>query len=450
MEVSSKVANEQFQVNSGKRHTRLTREQKEAVGLLSIGTFLEYFDLMLFVHMAVVINEVFFPKTDPYTESLLAALSFCSLYILRPFAALIFGYIGDHIGRKKTVVITTFMMSLSCIIMANLPSYQQVGIIASYAMVICRMVQGLSSLGEITGAELYITEMTEPPIQYVAVGIVSVCTLTGGLSALAFAWLCNSYFLDWRLAFWAGAIIAIIGANARTRLREAPEFANAKTRVLNALKAGNKDIEVLKLNSIYNATVDIKTSLAYLCILSMWPALFFLIYIYIGTIFKSKFGFTGAEVIENNFYVAAFNWIIVVSLIFLTLKVHPLKILKTRVIIFLISIPVCLYLLSKVTTPTELFQLQLLFISTSVCLDPAASVLYKHFPIFKRFTYSSFLHAISKVLVYVVTSFGLIYLTANLNYYGILIIMLPLGLAFWLSVSYFEKLEQQGNHLPIA
>jgi len=88
----------------------LTREQKEAVGLLSIGTFLEYFDLMLFVHMAVVINELFFPKTDPFTASLLSAFAFCSTYFFRPFGALLFGYIGDKIGRKHTVIITTFFM----------------------------------------------------------------------------------------------------------------------------------------------------------------------------------------------------------------------------------------------------------------------------------------------------------------------------------------------------
>jgi len=60
----------------------LTREQKEAVGLLSIGTFLEYFDLMLYVHMAVLLNELFFPKTDPFTASLLSAFSFCSIFVL--------------------------------------------------------------------------------------------------------------------------------------------------------------------------------------------------------------------------------------------------------------------------------------------------------------------------------------------------------------------------------
>jgi len=85
--------------------TSLTREQREAVGLLSIGTFLEYFDLMLYVHMAVLLNELFFPKTDPFTSSLLTAFSFCSTYFLRPFGALIFGYIGDMFGRKPVVSI---------------------------------------------------------------------------------------------------------------------------------------------------------------------------------------------------------------------------------------------------------------------------------------------------------------------------------------------------------
>jgi MHS family proline/betaine transporter-like MFS transporter len=75
----------------------LTREQKESIGLLQIGTFLEYFDLMLYVHMAVLLNELFFPETDPLTTRLIAALSFSSVFILRPFGAIIFGYIGDKL-----------------------------------------------------------------------------------------------------------------------------------------------------------------------------------------------------------------------------------------------------------------------------------------------------------------------------------------------------------------
>ena len=69
----------------------------------------------------------FFPKTDPFTASLLAAFGFCSTYLLRPFGALIFGYIGDNIGRKATVIITTILMVFSCFVMAILPTYAQIG-----------------------------------------------------------------------------------------------------------------------------------------------------------------------------------------------------------------------------------------------------------------------------------------------------------------------------------
>jgi len=141
--------------NSQTSHS-LSSEQKEAIGLLSVGTFLEYFDLLLYVHMAVLLNELFFPKADPFTASLLSAFAFCSTYVLRPFGALIFGYIGDNIGRKTTVIITTMMMSLSCILMASLPTYSQIGITASWLVTICRMVQGLSAMGEVTGANIYI------------------------------------------------------------------------------------------------------------------------------------------------------------------------------------------------------------------------------------------------------------------------------------------------------
>jgi MHS family proline/betaine transporter-like MFS transporter len=67
----------------------LNRDQKEALTLLQIGTFLEYFDLMLYIHMAVLLNELFFPKTDPQTAALLSAFAFCSSFAVRPIGALI-------------------------------------------------------------------------------------------------------------------------------------------------------------------------------------------------------------------------------------------------------------------------------------------------------------------------------------------------------------------------
>ena len=151
---------------------RLNKEQKGAIFLLQIGTFLEYFDLMLFVHMAVVLNEIFFPKFDPFTNSLLSAFTFCSTFALKPIGALLFGYIGDKVGRKHTVIITTMIMAISCIIMANVPTYAQIGIAASWVITICRALQGMSSIGESIGAELYTAELIDPPLRYKAVGYI--------------------------------------------------------------------------------------------------------------------------------------------------------------------------------------------------------------------------------------------------------------------------------------
>ncbi|MCX7342826.1 MAG: MFS transporter [Proteobacteria bacterium] len=150
------------------------REQKEAVGLLQIGTFLEYFDLMLYVHMAVLLNELFSHKTDPHTSALLSAFAFCSTYALRPFSALFFDWIGDTIGRKSTVIITIMMMALSCLIMESLPTYSQIGITAAWIVTLCRVMQGISSMGEVVGAQIYLTEIIKPPTQYRVIAIIPI------------------------------------------------------------------------------------------------------------------------------------------------------------------------------------------------------------------------------------------------------------------------------------
>lgn len=219
----------------------LKREQKEAIGLLQIGTLLEYFDLMLYVHMAVLLNDLFFPKTDPHTAALLVALTFCSTFVLRPFGALIFGHIGDTFGRKPTVVITTTMMAISCILMATLPTYAEIGISAAWIVIICRILQGLSSMGEITGAQIYVTEITKPPVQYPAVSFLNVMPDLGGMLALSIASLVITMGFNWRIAFWVGAIIAVVGSVARTRLRETPEFVNMKRQNTRKIKEKNED-----------------------------------------------------------------------------------------------------------------------------------------------------------------------------------------------------------------
>ncbi|WP_341758571.1 MFS transporter [Candidatus Tisiphia endosymbiont of Ditula angustiorana] len=427
--------------------TSLTRQQKEAFGLLSIGTFLEYFDLMLYVHMAVLLNELFFPKEDPQTASILSATAFCSTFIFRPIGALIFGWIGDNLGRKVTVVITTLMMAISCFVMANLPTYEQIGITAAWLVTICRMAQGMASMGEVTGAELYITEMTKPPIRYFLVALIGTVGIVGTVSALGIASIVTSHGLNWRLAFWVGMVIAVVGSIARTTLREAPEFIDAKRRITEAFQHANKDSSCLKQHTIWKEKIPKKTLLSYFLIQCSWPVIFYFVYIYCTNILKDLFHFTSAQIIFHNFIISIGHLLGNFIFAYLSYKIYPLKILRTLFIIFTIGMLCSPLLLSNIKTPFHLLLIQLFFIMFGLSESPAMPIFFKHFPVLRRFTCSSFSFALSRAFMYVIVSFGLSYLIQLFGNYGLLVIMIPNCLGYRWGLSHFERLEKNdGNY----
>jgi MHS family proline/betaine transporter-like MFS transporter len=425
---------------------KLTGEQKEAVCLLSIGTFLEYFDLMLYVHMAVLLNELFFPKYDSHTTSLLSSFSFCSIFVFRPLGALLFGWLGDNIGRKITVIITTFMMAMSCIIMANLPTYAQAGIIASCLVTICRIAQGMSSMGEIVGAEIYVTEITRPPTQYTAVMLISICAVLGGTAALGVASLVTSYNFNWRNAFWIGAVTAIVGMVARTKLRETPDFADAKRELERFSKETKSDRRILQNSPIWKEKVSTKTSLALLLLLCGWPVCFYFIYVHCANILRNQFHFTPEQVIHQNFIVSMVSVLGYAILTFLSSRIHPIKILKAKVLMFSVATLICPYLLDNITCSFQLLLIQSFFVLFHLSTNPATPIFYTHIPVFKRFTYGSVIYSLSRALMHITTSFGLVYLVKSYGNFGILIIMVPTAIGYTLGLLHFDKLEKAAQN----
>jgi MFS family permease len=435
----------------------LSRQQKEAVGLLQIGTFLEYFDLMLYVHMAVLLNELFFPKTDPHTASLLTAFAFCSTYVLRPFGALLFGYIGDHLGRKPTVILTTMMMALSCIIMANLPTYAQIGIASAWIVTACRIAQGLASMGEIIGAEVYITELVAPPAQYPVVSCVAVASQIGTAFALGVAALVTHFGFNWRNAFWIGAAIAVIGTVARTRLRETPEFLKKRQKIQKLITAECKEkiskvMGVIKTQKLINLEkMDKKTFWAYIAAAPGWPLSFYLTYMYFNQTLKTNCGYTSENIIFHNFLLSIISVAVIVTIALMSYKTNPLKIVimkgKASLVVMLL-LPFCI---ANATSHIHIFILQTTLIVTAMSLVPGYSLFLKHIPILRRFTTASFFYASSRAVTYVITSFSLVFLTDLLGYYGLWVIMLPVNIGFIWGVQHFEKLEkQQHQHVQVT
>jgi MFS transporter, MHS family, proline/betaine transporter len=434
----------------------LTREQKESVGLLSIGTFLEYFDLMLYVHMAVFLNEIFFPKTDPHTASLLAALALCSSLAFRPIGALIFGWIGDHIGRKPTIVITTAMMALSCIVMANLPTYAQIGIAAAWIVTICRIVQGISSMGEIVGAKIYLTETIRRPAYFPLVMFIEIAGSLGGVAALGVAFLVTSYGMNWRLAFWMGAVIAIFCAFARTRLRETPEFLETKR---NAIKKNIEEMnleadallgtdEGAKTNATWKEPVNKRTLLSYFFISCGVPLRFYLAFFHFIPILKESFGYSSDDIVRHNFFLAFIPIFTEMTLAYLSYRIHPLKIQKIRSTLGLLLFILLPFLIVSATSPVRLFLIQSSLLIFALEELPSGPVFYSHFPIYCRFMSATLLFALARALMYTVTSFGTIYLVNYFGSFGIWVIALPIGIAYLFGLKHFEGLERQRNLYP--
>lgn len=427
----------------------LNREQKQATVLLQVGTFLEYFDLMLYIHMAVILNVLFFPKADPHTASLLGAFVFCSTFIFRPIGALIFGWIGDHIGRRSTIIITTSMMAVSCIVMANLPTYAQIGIAAAWIMTICRIAQGMSSMGEIMGAEVYLTETIGRPVRYPVVSSLAIAADLGGFVALGVVTLVISFGLNWRYAFWFGACVAIIGAFARRRLRETPEFLNMKRQWLKKgieeMNLEDDPIRGKELNENWKEPVDQKTLLSYFLIFCGWPLCFYLGYLYFNPILKESFGYSPDDIIKHNFYLSIVSVASSIILTYLSFFFHPLRILKTigySMSLLMILLP---FLIMNLNSPVQFFFIQALILLIPLSAAPADAVFISHFPIYRRVTFASLLYALSRAVMFVVTSFGLIYLGGYFGYYGLWVIALPITLAYIYGLNHFENLERKAN-----
>jgi MFS family permease len=135
----------------------LTKEERKVIAASSLGTVFEWYDFYLYGSLATIIAKQFFIG-DPSTTFIFALMAFAAGFIVRPFGALVFGRLGDMIGRKHTFLITILIMGASTFLVGILPSHAQIGIAAPIILVTLRILQGLALGGEYGGAATYVAE----------------------------------------------------------------------------------------------------------------------------------------------------------------------------------------------------------------------------------------------------------------------------------------------------
>jgi MHS family proline/betaine transporter-like MFS transporter len=429
--------------------TELKHSGKKVVALLSFGTFFEYLDLMLYVHMGVLLNELFFEATNPHSVALLSALGVFLTFAGRPIGAYLFGFIGDNYGRISVLYITTILMAISCLTMAWLPTYAQIGFTASIVITLCRLIQSLSSVGEVTSCDLYLIETTAPPIQYPITGVADVFGALGGTVALGIASLVTMYEFNWRWAFLFGFGIAFIGFYARKTLLETSEFSNAQTKInliVEKFNVSYKKAKKMVVEETEKQAPAKKISLALFVIQCVFPLYYYFAYIYCGDLLKSIFNYSSVEVIHNNFILSFAALFTTIFIYWISYYINPLKILKIQLVLSSIFILFLPYLLNNLNKSIDLIIIQYLTMILAVHGMPAFPIFYKYIPVLQRFKTAGLQYSLGRAVMFGITSFGLVYLTewfGNIGLFGLFAVTLT---AYTIALFYFDKLEKESNN----
>lgn len=212
-----------------------------------MGTALEFYDFVIYgIAAALVFPQVFFPDLDPLTATLVAFGAFGVGFFARPLGGAVFGHLGDKKGRQKALVITLVLMGLSTLLIGCLPSYDSIGIAAPILLVLLRLVQGFAAGGEWGGAALFGIESAPPGKRGLWGSFTSMGIGIGGiLGSLAFALVSLAYDdnladFAWRIPFWLGGVLVLIGLYARlqkTRSQPLPRSEQARIPLLEALRS---------------------------------------------------------------------------------------------------------------------------------------------------------------------------------------------------------------------
>lgn len=201
------------------------------ISISMAGNLFEWYDYALFGYFAPIIGHLFNPSGNKTTELLYAYGIFAVGFIMRPLGAIIFGRIGDRIGRKRALVLSITMMAVPTACVAVLPTYNQIGITATVLLILVRMIQGISIGGNYSGSITYMIEHTPTGRRGLISGFVNnsivMGFLLGSATSAILAQLMSVEDLNsfgWRIPFALGSMVAIIGYYIHRKLDESPAF----------------------------------------------------------------------------------------------------------------------------------------------------------------------------------------------------------------------------------
>ena len=217
------------------KHHEATQSEKLVITASSLGTVFEWYDFYLYGLLATIISAQFFSGVNETTGFIFALAAFAAGFAVRPFGALVFGRIGDLVGRKNTFLVTMGLMGLSTFVVGLLPSYATIGVAAPIMLIVMRLVQGLALGGEYGGAATYVAEHAPNNRRGLYTSFIQTTATLGLFAALLVVigtrtLIGEEAFKDWgwRVPFLVSIILLAVSMWIRMQLSESPVFQKMK------------------------------------------------------------------------------------------------------------------------------------------------------------------------------------------------------------------------------
>ncbi|MFF4401032.1 MFS transporter [Streptomyces sp. NPDC001480] len=204
---------------------------RRAVGASALGNCMEWFDFGVYSYLAATIGKVFFPGASPAAQVISSFATFAAAFVVRPLGGLVFGPLGDRLGRQKVLATTMIMMAVGTFAIGLIPSYGTIGIAAPVLLLLARMVQGFSTGGEYGGATTFVAEYSPDRRRGFLSSWLDFGTFVGYALGSALVTLLNLMLTDtqmlswgWRIPFLIAGPLGVIGLYMRLKLEESPAF----------------------------------------------------------------------------------------------------------------------------------------------------------------------------------------------------------------------------------
>ena len=213
----------------------ITKEERKVIFASSLGTVFEWYDFYLYGSLAAIIAKHFFAGVNETTAFIFALLAFAAGFAVRPFGAIVFGRLGDMIGRKHTFLITIVIMGVSTAVVGLLPSYSSIGVAAPVILITLRLLQGLALGGEYGGAATYVAEHAPPGKRGFFTSWIQTTATLGLFLSLLVILACRTVLgteafeaWGWRIPFLLSILLLIVSVYIRLQLSESPVFNRMK------------------------------------------------------------------------------------------------------------------------------------------------------------------------------------------------------------------------------